>query len=184
MSEPSIEWLNKQRGKVVRVHASLAPVFRDSLQQRSGIIVDVQPYEGSKQLGFAFAEPVRKGRPFLVAVCLKRSDQAIPEGWELRDGYLCYWCRHGEVTLVAEKRSHQAYLEVHFPLNSFHSMQSLKEALGTYPCMHRDHTAEDAPPATKRVLVNVHGTVYDVDVCDEHTDIHGTMRDTLPTRNR
>ena len=49
-------------------------------------------------------------------------------------------------------------------------------------CMHEDHTDEDAPLAVRRAMVNVWGTVQEIDVCEEHLDQDGRCADDVPYR--
>jgi len=49
-------------------------------------------------------------------------------------------------------------------------------------CMHEDHTDADAPLAVDRAMVNVHGTVKQIDVCEEHLDCDGRCSDDVPYR--
>jgi hypothetical protein len=64
----------------------------------------------------------------------------------------------------------------------WHSAASLSKPFDpSTECMHEDHTAS-APKATARILVNCWGTVYELDVCEEHKFLHGLCGETLPIR--
>ncbi|MFH1142187.1 MAG: hypothetical protein V1695_00580 [Candidatus Uhrbacteria bacterium] len=49
-------------------------------------------------------------------------------------------------------------------------------------CMHEDHTDANAPLAVRRAMVNVWGTVQEIDVCEKHLDQDGRCADDIPYR--
>lgn len=54
----------------------------------------------------------------------------------------------------------------------------------TCVCMHAAHDGQEPPPATRRALVNIWGTVCDIDVCAEHEDLDGCRMDDVPYGER
>jgi len=49
-------------------------------------------------------------------------------------------------------------------------------------CMHEDHDEGDAPQAVRRAMVNVFGTVQEIDVCEAHLGQDGRCADDIPYR--
>lgn len=48
-------------------------------------------------------------------------------------------------------------------------------------CMHEEH-GQTSVKSTVRILVNCWGTVYEMDMCDAHRDLHGKCGEILPIR--
>ena len=64
----------------------------------------------------------------------------------------------------------------------FHSLAALKNPFDpANDCIHEDHMSSP-PKATVRIIVNCWGTVYEMDVCEEHKNLHGLCGEILPIR--
>ena len=153
-------------GQVVRIDPDEKCFERDySLRGKYGEVVDVDPEKGE------YSVQVDMGRNF--------RKRGIIEYERLTEGV--GWFMPSELDLQ-EGWTPLTRADFLFVL-SVNVVYSLKLPWSSdNRCMHEDHTDEDAPPAVRRAMVNVWGTVQEIDVCQEHLDQDGRCADDVPYR--
>lgn len=118
----------------------------------------------------------KDSRPIRVLV----ESRSMPcERLEKREG----WFSLSEIELVpggwtSERRAHFLYGRM-----GFRQLLTLKRPWeDTCRCMHVEHTEQHAPASTRRIMVNVWGSIYDMDVCKEHERLDGLCFEEYPGR--
>ncbi len=135
--------------------------FEDfALRNKKGEVVDVDPERGAQ------------------CIRVKAGGFARGSYGRIEKGHV--WCEPDELEIQEDGWTQEDRATFLFG-SSWHSMWNLKFPWQEgNPCMHSAHDGQDRPPAVRRVMMNIWGSVCELDMCEEHLEYDGRCADSAP----